>query len=210
MKTLKAAFFMLFCLPLFGANATPVSVSSTTVAGNVITVNTAAAHGLAVNQGACLSAPSTVCGVVQAVNTTTKFTLLTENNTPAACASSCGTSYPAPQVIVLRTYQPSQGQLTVSYVLWLTTQQPCPGPSTSVWTVASSSAGSLPEQVAAISSGLFIEKQKSLTVASNTSTATLTVLLQSDYAMEQQAVANNAQPCQWYGQVFDGTGWGQK
>jgi hypothetical protein len=199
MKKLLA--ILLLSLPMFAA-----TINTTTVAGQVITVNTAAAHGLSAlngGQGACLSAPSNVCGVVQSTPTSTQFTLLVAGTTPAACASSCGTSSPAPQVIVLSTAAPTQGFTTYNWLNWITNQQPCPGPSTSAWVSANGSAGATAAQKSAIQNGLFIEHSRTLTVSSSTAIGTVEILIQNDYASDQAAAT---QPCQFYGFTWDSAG----
>lgn len=199
---MKKLFAVLSVLLMAGALwAAPVAINSTAVSGQSVTVNTAAAHGLAVNQAVCLAAPSAACGVVTAVNTTTQFVTLV-SGTVAACASSCGTETPAPQVIVLTTTPPSQGFVTYTWLNWLTNTQPCPGPAASSWTNANGSAGASAAQTAAIKAGLFVEHQRSLTVASATSTATVETLMQNDYAADQAAAS---QPCQFYGFTWDPT-----
>src|SRR5262249_12720661 len=154
MRRLLLLLLLAVALRAFAANAAPVTVSSTTVAGQVLTVNTAAAHGLSAangGQGACLSAPSNVCGGVVTAPTSTQYTLQVGGTAPAACAVSCGTSVPAPQVVILQTQAVSQAEVMVTYVLWITTQQPCPGPNASAWKAANGSVGASTAQVQAIS-----------------------------------------------------------
>lgn len=208
MKKILFATLLAFGMSLFGANATPTAVSSMTVAGNVGTVNSTA-HGLAVNQGFCITNSSqtadNVCGVVATVPTANQFTF--DLSGLVACASACGTAQPALQAIVLSESAPDQGHTGVRYLLWLTTTQPCPGPAASQWVAANGSGGASQAENNAIASGMWVEKVKSQVFPSNSSAVALESFLQNDWAMEQQALANNIQPCQWYGQAFDGFGW---
>jgi hypothetical protein len=181
-----------------------VNISTTTVSGQSITVNTSATDGFSAangGQGVCLSSPANVCGVVTSTPTGTQFVLLVAGTTPAACASSCGTASPAPQVIVLST-STTQGFTTWTWLNWVTTQQPCPGPAASGWASANGSSGATAAQISAIKNGLFIEHSRSLTLASSTVIATVETLIQSDYSTDQ---ASAAQPCQFYGFTFDPT-----
>jgi hypothetical protein len=176
-----------------------------TVSGQVITVNAAAVDGFSAangGQGVCLSAPASVCGVVQSTPTTVQFTLLVAGTVPVACAASCGTATPAPQVIVLSTSVPFQGFVTYNWVNWITTSQPCPGPSTSSWVASNGSAGASAAQVSAIRNGLFIEHSRTLTVSASTAIATVETLIANDYAADQ---AGATQPCQFYGFTWDPT-----
>ena len=134
--------------------------------------------------------------------TSTQFTLLVAGTVPTACASSCGTAAPAPQVIVLSTNVPAQGFVTYNWLNWITNQQPCPGPSTSSWVSANGSVGATAAQKEAIQSGLFIEHARSLTVSSSTAITTVETLIQNDYASDQ---AGATQPCQFYGFTWDPT-----
>lgn len=206
MKKLLAAFLLLSALPLFAANATPTAVTTITVASSTVTVNSTA-HGLAVNQGFCLSAPANVCQVV-VTSAANSFTFTQSGFT--ACASACGTVNPAPRVIVLTTDVPQQSRMVVHYLLWLTTQQPVAGPSISSWKASGVSLGASQAENNAIAAGWFIEKQGQLDVANGTAVATLQTLLLNAWTMEQQSQASNAQPGQWYGQVLDPAGWAQQ
>lgn len=205
------AVVLLLSGPLFAVNATPTNIGSVAVSGPTVTVNSTA-HGLAVNQGFCMTggsvATNAVCGVVATTPTANQFTFAQSG--PTVCSSTCGTVAPALRVIVLNIGVPSQGQMTVNYLLWLTTQQPIPGPTESRWGAAASSAGASAAENNAISAGWFVEKQKTLTVPSNTNTATLQTILSNDWTMEQQAQSTNAQPGQWYGQALDSVGWAQQ
>lgn len=207
-------FLLLLPTVCFAANATPVAISSTTVSGAVVTVNTAAAHNLSAangGQASCLSAPSNVCGVVVTAPTSTQFTLLVSSTSiPAPCSASCGTAVPAPQIIILQTNAISQAEVIVSYVLWITTQQPCPGSASSVWRSANGSVGATTQQIQAINAGLIVEVVRSKTLPANTTIGALQTLLQNDYSLQQNAVATNVQPCAIYGQVFDSVGWAKQ
>jgi hypothetical protein len=181
---------------VMASNATPVTVSSTTVSGSIVTVNTSAANGLAVDQGMCLS--SGTCGVVATTPTGTQFTFTSPG--AAACASSCGTVSPAPRVVWLATNTIS-GQYQVNYVLWLTTTTPVPGSGSSAWTSATTA------QKSALSAGYFIEIVRSVIFPFGTTEANVEAQMQNDYVAQQSALASSVQPGTFYGDVYDGTGW---
>jgi hypothetical protein len=199
MKKLLLASLLLVSLSLFGVN-----VSTTTVSAQSITVNTATSHGFSAangGQGVCVSyLPA--CGVVTSTPTSTQFVLLVAGTTPSACASACGSATAAPQVIVLSTNSSQQGFVTYTWLNWITTQQPCPGPSTSSWVSANGSAGATTPQRSAIQNGLFIEHLRNLTVSSSTAITTVELLIQNDYASDQAAATL---PCQFYGFTWDPT-----
>ena len=178
-------------------NASPVSVSTITVAGNTVTVN-ATAHGLSQNQGFCLSAPAGVCNVV-ASTAANSFTFTATG--VAACGSSCGTVSPAKKVIWLQTAT-IQGGYNVSYVLWLTTTLPVAGPGTSAYSGATSA------EKAAINLGNFIELPRVQFFPFGTTLANAEAQLQNDYSAEQSNLASSVQPGQFFGNFFD-TGWTQ-
>lgn len=196
----------LLCAPLFGAS---VSISSIAVSGNSATVTTATAHGMVVNQGICLSAPSSMCGVITNVGSATVYTA-TLSAAISACASSCGTSTPAPQAIALSTPVEDQGHTTFTYALWLTSTQACPGSATSAWKVASGSNGATTPELNAIAAGLFIEKVKTVAFPANYPIVNIETYIQNDYTMEEQALSTNVQPCQYYGFVWDSTAWAKQ
>lgn len=207
-------FLLLSSVSLFAANATPVSVSSVSVAGTTVTVNTSTAHGLSATgngQGFCITGSSVadnVCGVVATAPTSTQLTFTASGL--SACSSSCGSIAPAPQVVVLKVYALNGETTQFNYIIWLTTQQPCPGSASSAWSAANGSTGATSAQANALSSGIFIEVQRTLQVPVGTAIATVEGMLQSDYAQQQTALANNPQPCVYYGFDFDGVGWAKK
>lgn len=212
MKRASILFLLaiLFCIPSFAANATPVTVNSIAVAGSTVTVTTASAHGLAANQGFCLSNPGNVCSAVSTVPNSTTFTFAQPSNvTVAVCASSCGTSAPAPRVIVLDVSQPSAAQMNVHYLLWLTTTSGIGGGSTS-WRSVAASAGPTTAQSAAVAAGNFIEVNLTNSFPSTLTSAQLQTYMQNDYSTRQAALASNTQPAAYYGVIYDGSGWGQQ
>lgn len=189
--------FLLLSTLAFGANASPVSVSTITVAGPTVTVN-ATAHGLAQNQGFCLSAPAGVCNVV-ATSAANSFTFTATGI--AACGSSCGTVAPAKKVIWLAT-STVNGGYQVNYILWLTTTSPVATTIQSLFKNASVAENT------AITAGNFIEVPRSEFFPIGTTLANAELVLQNDYTQQQQALAGSVQPGQFYGNFFD-TGWTQ-
>lgn len=197
MKSLISISILFLSALAFGSNASPITVSSISIAGNTVTVN-ATAHGLAVNQGFCLSAPAGLCNVV-ATSSANSFTFSQASVT--SCASSCGTVSPAKKVIWLQTTT-IQGGYQVSYVLWLTTTQPMSG------TGASAYANATSQEKSALLAGNFIEITRTQFFPLSTTLANAEAQLQNDYNAQQNALAASVQPGQFYGNFFD-TGWTQ-
>jgi hypothetical protein len=181
----------------FGSNAAPTAVSTITVVGSTVTVNSTA-NGLAVNQGFCLTAPAGLCNVV-ATASANSFTF-TQSGV-VACASSCGTVSAGKKVIWLQT-STVQGGYQVSYVLWLTTTQPVAGSGSSAYLSATS------QEKAALLAGNFIEIPRSQFFPLSTTLPNAEAQLQNDYNAQQSALAASVQPGQFYGNFFD-TGWTQ-
>lgn len=177
------------------------AITTTTMAGAVQTVNSAG-HGLAVNQGFCITgagvASNSVCGVV-ATATANSFTMTVAG--VAACASSCGTVAAAPQIIILTISHPSQGYLTVSYLFWLTTTSGVAVNGSSQYSAATGA------QVAAINAGRFVEFQTNHTFPASFSVANIKLLIQADYLAAQATLAANSQPGAFFNDTFDGTAW---
>lgn len=197
---MKRILFLLFCLifvrTLDAAVATPTAVSTITVVTSTVTVNSTA-HGLAVNQGFCLSA-SAVCGVV-ATSTANSFTFTQAAFT--ACASSCGTVQPAKKVVWLQTTNVNGGY-QVSYLLWETTITPVVNSSlTSAWSGASTA------EVNAIKAGNVIEIPGIIFFPTGTSLASAESTLALIYSTAQGALAASVQPGAFFGNYLDGVGW---
>lgn len=191
---------LLFCgSNLFGATASPVAIAGTAVAGNIVTVTTASAHGLTANQGFCNHTFLTpYCGVVATVPTSTTFTFTQAG--AAACAASCGAIVPAKKIVLLDTPQSGTG-VDAHYICWNTTQQPVPHPgATSAWTAVAS------EENAAIAAGIFIESLRSLPVPTGTTLAQAQALMLTDCNQIQSTLAAGVQPGQFYGDYYD-AGW---
>lgn len=198
MRTIFLVFFLFAASSVQAATATPVTVSSTAVAGGTVTVTTAAAHGLAVNQGFCNHTFATpYCGVATAVTTTT-FTFTQTG--AVACSSSCGSVVPAKKIIWLTT-SAIGGGYQVNYLLWLTTQSPVAQTGrTSAWPQAAN------EEVTGLVNGNFIEVQRQQFFPLGTTLANAEAQLVNDYNTQQSLLASAVQPGQFYGNFFD-TGW---
>lgn len=214
MKKLLAFLFCLTLAPLLhAANATPVSITTATFAANVLTVNTGAPHGLVVATPSafCISGSSVaadnVCGVVSTVPSGTSFTFPLVGG--AACGATCGTVIPAPRIIILKT-QSSFDFLTVNYLFWLASTTPIATATPTSWTIGASSAGATSAEKNAIAAGTLVEVQGSKTFTLGTSQATMIADLQQIWTLSQSNLTANLQPAAFYGQVFDGTGWGQQ
>src|SRR2546427_13112887 len=96
-KFLLSLLFLLLAPPSFAT-----SISSVSVSGSTLTVNSTA-HGLAVNQGMCITGSSiavdNVCGVVVTVPNANSFTFVLTGG--LLCAASCGSVNPAKQILIL-------------------------------------------------------------------------------------------------------------
>src|SRR5436853_4317084 len=110
------------------AGAAPVTVTTATRAGNVVTITTTAPHGLIANQGFQLSGVAdgtfNLNSTILAVPDATHFTF--KQNAPNA-SSTGGSVAPAKQVIVTNAID-MPGQIAVHYLSWLTTTVPVPLP----------------------------------------------------------------------------------
>lgn len=203
-RILLALCALLTAAPLFAAN-----VSTIAVAGSTVTVTTAASHGLAVNGAVCLSV-TPACVVVNTVPNATSFTFTQPSNiSVAVCSSACGTTTGAPRIIILDVQQPNQSQQTIHYLLWLTTVKPIPKSGAgSAWIAGAGSVGASPEQIAAMAAGNLIEQGFVYTCPVTLTTAQVQAYLQNDYTTRQAALVANTQPGQYYGSVWDGSGWG--
>lgn len=197
MKTFLS-IFLLLSVRMFAANASSVAVTTITVSGGTVTVNSTA-HGIVANQGFCLSAPAGVCNVA-ATAATNSFTFAATG--VSACASSCGTVTAAKRAIWLST-QTVSGGYQVNYILWLTTTSPVSGSGTSAYTSATS------QEKAALQLGNFIEIPRSEFFPLSTTLANAEAQLQNDYAAQQSQLAASVQPGQFFGNFFDGIGWTQ-
>lgn len=120
MKTFLAIAFLFLTAILFATLATPASISSVTCAAGVCTVTTSSAHSIAAgNPGFCIVGSSipadNICGTAATIPLTTTYTV--NSAVMAACASSCGTSQPAP-LFVIRSSVPSFGQQNIIGCIW--------------------------------------------------------------------------------------------
>lgn len=120
MKTFLTIAFLFLTANLFATLATPVTITSVTCAAGVCTVTTATAHSIVSgNPGFCILASSipadNICGTANTVPLTTTYTV--NSALMAACASSCGTSQPAP-LFVIRSSVPSFGQQNIIGCIW--------------------------------------------------------------------------------------------
>lgn len=197
------------------ALATPVSITSIAVAGNVATVTTSAAHGLLATLPSafvitgCTVAADNVCGVVQSVPNATTFTF----NFPSAwavAAASNGSVAPARRWIALTTDSTSSpGNLIIDYILWIAVTNPAPGSSASRWIAQGSSAGASNAENNAIAAGYLIERAASMVRPVGTPGSSLIVDLDTIWTNAQNAQTGGTQPMGFYGFVWDGTGTAQ-
>lgn len=186
------------------ATSTGVNITSISVANGVVTV-AASGHGLAVNQGFSLQGTTggtyDCCGVVTAQNGS-GFTFAQGSLPATGQAGAAGKVFPAKKVIILSTQQPlGVPEITVNYILWLTTQKPVPVTATSAW----SGAGAA--EVAAIGAGYFIERQGSKQFAQGDTTAAIQTELLNEHTAQQGALAAGVQPGAYYGVFADSVGW---
>jgi hypothetical protein len=187
--------------------ASPIAVSSITFLGNVVTVNTATNHNLAVNQGFSLT---TVIPVAYNVNSTVATTPLATSFTfflqsPPTYVSG-GSMLPAKETIMLNAAGPQvggqAGQIFIRYLLWLTTVTPVFSAG-----VVSSWFGASAQENAALVTGNTIEMPRSFSFPSSTSKANIQSAIQADFVAQQAALVAAIQPGLYFGVYYDGTGW---
>lgn len=190
------------------ALATPVNVSSVSraAATGIVTVVTASAHGLAVNQGFSVQGTSdasvNVNDVVDTVPNATTFTYKTNVLTSLSLGAG-GTCRPARRIVVLSTISREGNRVEASYLLWLTTRTPVVGNASSAWPGASA------QELAALASGRTIEVARSWTYPSTLPLAQVQTVLEAEHASAQAYLAAlTPQPWQYYGTSNDGFGWG--
>jgi hypothetical protein len=201
MKHIYLSILLLFILATrLQAQVAGVTVNTIATSGTVVTVTTAAPHGLAVQQGMCLSfaTPANVCGIVASATSTT-LTFPQVSGSPAiTCASSCGQTQAAKQIIILGINEPNATLIGVSFVFWLPTSQPLPVMANSQWTKASAAENN------AIMQGWFIEQSGNYTLPSSLSLVTFKTILQAYYSAALASLQGNVQPGQFYGNFFNG------
>jgi|ERR1041385_446406 hypothetical protein len=171
-------------------------VNTMSTAGSTVTVTTATAHGLVVNQGFCLG--TSICAVVLTVPTSTTLTF----NGNQSCSGTCPTIQAAKQIIVLQTTQPSPFKWNVGVAFWLTTAQGVPVSRSNAWPGTSTAESN------ALGAGSFIELVRTYTFSTSLPMATVKAILQSDYNAEQATISQSIQPGQFFGVYFNGT-WSQ-
>ena len=182
------------CTSLFAAPATPVTISSISVAGSTITVN-ATAHGIAANRGFCLSTQN-FCGTA----TTASANSFTFTSTAvSACDSSCGTVSPAKQIVGLSISMPPNQM--ASAICWLTTTSPVPASATSAWNGASTAEKN------AIAAGTTVEVQLQPYPVAGASLAAFKAYAQSACGSLQSSLDNGIAPAFLLGNYYDGVGW---
>ena len=202
-KALSTIAFLLLATAAHATTATPVTVSTVTVAGNVVTVN-ATAHGLSATlpSAFCISGSSVtqlnVCGVV-ATAAANSFTFAMTG--APTCASSCGTVLPSPRVIVLST-PASAGGFTANYMLWIATTSPI-GSKATAWTAAST------QQAAAVTAGSLQEMSRSQFFPVGTTLTQAQSYMVNDWTSQQSAQTSGLQPGAFASDFYDGTGWVQ-
>lgn len=191
----------------FGTLATPSAISSISVSGGVATVTTSVAHNLVANNaGFCIvgsaQAQDNICGTAT-VTDSTHFTV--NSSTMVACASSCGTSQPAP-LFVLRGQQPSFGVITASGCMWTFVANGIPAPN-----AVSACSSILPSAIqsevnGAIASGQWIEQSISRPYPGNVSLPTIDNDLLALQLAYQNAQAAASAPGGIAGKQCDVTG----
>lgn len=213
----KLLAFLLFVPGLFAAY-TPVSISSLARSGNVVTVTTATAHTLTANQGFCLAgvtldASFNGCSTIASITSATVFTYNQQG--AASSIGAGGTVTAAKQLIVLTVDAQSQpGYMLVNYLCWLTTTNPIPIGQGSVWTATNTngstagSGGASTAESNAIKAGTTVERQHSEVFPNGTSTATMQGILQTACQKDQANLSAATQPATYYGNFYDGVGWG--
>ncbi len=180
-----------------------VSVSNITSSGSTVTVTTSTAHGLAVNQGFSLTGVTpTGLNINSTVATVPSSTTFTFTLVSPPAYTSGGNVKPAKEVIVLAISTNQPGVTTIQYVVWLTTLYPVMRTgATSQW------SGASVQENAALTAGTTIENSLSESFPSTFTEAQIETFLAASFASRQAAASAAAQPGQFYGFYFDGTGW---
>lgn len=186
------------------ATFTPVAISSLSRSGNVVTVVTAAPHGLAVAegfsiQGVTLDGSFNLNGTVATVPNATTLTFAQTGVNSSVAAG--GTIAAAKQVVVLSVNALGPNN-QINYVFWLTTTAPVPNSS-----LTSQYANASTQELNAIKAGTTIEQSGSMTYPSTYTKAQIQADLLIRYQSAQSTLANGTQPGQFYGGFYDGTGW---
>lgn len=202
---------LLLALLLLAAPAQATTISSISVAGNTVTVNSTA-HGLsaALPSAFCITGSSVavdnVCGVV--VTATANALTFTASGL-ANCAATCGTVVAAPRIIILSTPQTAEGVL-VNFLLWTATTNGIAATNASAWKMGGASSGPTSAQLNLLASGGLIERGDSQIFPTGTTTAAIQAFLQNKWTTEQTRQSNGIQPGAFYGQGWDGTSWAQQ
>lgn len=183
-----------------------VAVSSISVAGGVVTVNTTSPHGLVASQGFSLQGTTgAIYNTNQTVSTAPNSTSITFPQgglSAAGQAGAGGTLFPAKQIIILGI-SASQGapEINVEYLLWLAIKVPVPTSASSRWPNASAA------EVAAIAAGFIREVAGSKSFAQSGNKAHIQLELSNEYTAQQVALNASVQPGQFFGVFNDGVGW---
>ena len=193
--------FLAVAAALIAAPASPVSVSSVSRSGNVVTVTCAAPCGIVANQGFQLSGVTDTSFNGNGTAVSGSGSTFTFNQTGANASSSGGQVLPAKKVIILSVL-PSVSGIQVSALCWITTVAGITVSSGSAWSGASAA------EVAAINAGNVQEKALTPIYGNGTTKASIQTDLQNQCSTLQSTLTNAAvQPGQFTGGYFDGAGW---
>jgi hypothetical protein len=200
----KLLLCSVFCVVLHAATSIPVNISSVTVSNGTATVSCAPSNCNAnANYGFCLAGVSDatldVCSTALTGNGGTSFTFATTASNESLGAG--GTVSRAVEIIFLQSTV-NGNQVTISYLLWLTTVTGVVDTTrTSAWPAATAS------QIKAIQNGTTIEIPRTLIIPLTSFTKTNTQSwAQNDFLANQTSLENGIQPGQYFGQFCDPVG----
>ena len=205
---------------IFAIGAFATTVSSITCSGQTATVNSTA-HGLITSQGFSLSGTAGTFNSTAWTVTANAFTFMLPTGTPCSgFTSGYAAVVPAKQIInLISNANPTSATVTLNYLHWFTTAYPNPLPCTLPLTVQNGDGtttttntgcpksvwpGASAAENAAIVAGTTVETYGQLTVAANTSAATVQTTIISQYNAMQAGFAGYLLAG---GYTWNGTAW---
>ena len=194
----RTLFLVLFCA---GVSFASTSISTVTCSGQTVTVN-ATAHGLAQYQGFSIQGTSVSTYNINSTAATVAANSLTftlPNGTSCNGSASGGTIQAAKQIINIGSAPTASGNITINYVMWLTTSKPTITTATSVWSGASAAEN------AAIQAGTTVEVSGSITVSPGTSAASISTTLTTTYSQIEASI--NSGFLGYTGYWWNGASW---
>jgi hypothetical protein len=203
---IKFIFSSLFAsvLVLDAATSSPVNISSVVVSSGTATVSCGASNcNINANYGFCIAGVSDatldICGTAVTGTGGTSFTFTTTASNESL--GTAGTVSRAVEIVFLSSTVQGN-QVSISYLLWLTTVTGVVDTTrTSLWSGASAS------QIKAIQAGTTIEVSRILVIPLTSFTkANAQSWAQNDFLANETSLENGIQPGQYFGQFCDPVG----